>query len=270
MILHRLLREELGFDGAIVSDSLLMDGAKLGAADEGDLAVKTLAAGVDILLDVADPLAAVDVLEAAVATGRLSEERVNDAFARVRHLKSITLIDQSFSHDVEDNRRHTEALALDVARRATVVLKNNGSLLPLDPRRSLGAIFVNPYRHPAGAEHPPLAELLQANFSRLTFLEVGADPSPAQLAQAAEAVRASEQLLLAFIVKPAAWHRFGLPRAAIDWLQQLAARCSSVAACLGAPQGLESVPAAAAQIYTRSDVPASQQALVEILLARQQ
>ena len=50
-MLTGLLRQELGFSGAVVSDSLLMEGVKVGCANEGELALETLNAGVDMLLD---------------------------------------------------------------------------------------------------------------------------------------------------------------------------------------------------------------------------
>ena len=73
-------------------------------------------------------------------------------------------------------------------------------------------------------------------------------------------------LLAAFVVKPAAWHRFGLPPRLRDWLQSLVARRPTVIAYLGAPQGLDPLAEAPVQICTYSDVPVSQAALVERLL----
>lgn len=280
-ILQGLLRDELGFKGAIVTDSLLMAGATLGAADEGELLVNAVAAGVDLLLDVADPIAGIDALEAAVAAGDLSEERVNDACTRVQQLKIIAglgprratgsasapgTLAEPVGHDEGLNRRLTEALADDVARRATVVLKDDRSLLPLDPQRSLSAILVNPFPRPAGVDPPCLGELLRRRFPRLSYFELGAEPSSEQFARAAEAALAGEQLLAAFIVKPAAWRQFGLPGALSEWLQNLAFQRPMVAACLGAPQGLEAMSAATSQLCTFSDVPASQQALVDRLV----
>jgi beta-N-acetylhexosaminidase len=57
-----------------------------------------------------------------------------------------------------------------------------------------------------------------------------------------------------------------LPAAVTGWLQQMCASRRAVSACLGAPQGLAILPAATAQVCTFSDVPDSQQALVEKLL----
>jgi beta-N-acetylhexosaminidase len=268
-ILTDLLRDQLDFKGAVVSDSLLMEGVKIGCANEGELALKALNAGVDILLDVAEPLTTLDALEAAVHSGKLSEARVNEALARVTRLKAAVFAaaDNSPSFNESDNRAQTESLALDIARRATITPKNDGNLLPFDPVRSTCAILVNPFPLPSNAEPPPLGAYLKERFSNLSYYELGADPSDAQLEAIRQTAQAAEQLLAAFVVKPAAWHRFGLPPKLRDWLQQLASSQPTVAACLGAPQGLDPLAAAATHICTFSDVPVSQRALVEKLLS---
>jgi beta-N-acetylhexosaminidase len=267
-ILTELLRGELQFQGAVVSDSLLMEGVKVGCADEGELALTALNAGVDILLDVAEPLATLDSLEAAVHDGRLPPERVDEALARIVLLKAEAFSGNSEStrFDEDKNRQHAARFARDVARRATVVSKNDGALLPLDPRRELCAIFVNPFPLPSNADPPPLGDYLRQRFSKLAYVELGADPPAEQLEEIGRAALNAEQLLAAFVVKPAAWHRFGLPPKLRDWLQRLAAQRPTVAACLGAPQGLEPLASAAAHVCTFSDVPVSQQALVEKLI----
>jgi beta-glucosidase-like glycosyl hydrolase len=264
-ILTRLLRDELGFGGAVVSDSFLMEGVKVGAQAEGERAVQAIAAGVDMLVDLAEPLSTLDALETAVAEGRLAERRVDEALSRILQLKELAFA-LSAQVDAEDVRDRTTELANEVARKAVVVLKDGGRLLPLNCAKSLGAVLINPYPRPANAAAPPLLDLLAAKFAQLTYFELGANPTRAELEQATRAAE-SEQFLAAMVVKPAAWHHFGLPAWAIEWLRPLAAGRATVAACLGAPQGLTAVPSAAAHICTFSDVPASQQALVEKLVA---
>jgi hypothetical protein len=106
---------------------------------------------------------------------------------------------------------------------------------------------------------------LATRFTKLAYFELGANASATDLEQVARAAANADQFLAAVIVKPAAWHHFGLPSWAVSWLQPLLARRTAVVACLGAPQGLEPFPGASAHICTFSDVPASQQALVEKL-----
>ena len=76
-----LLRDELGFDGVVVSDALEM-GAIAGSVGVGEGAVLALLAGVDALClggdEAGEPIAdaARDALVAAVRSGRLAEERL--------------------------------------------------------------------------------------------------------------------------------------------------------------------------------------------------
>jgi beta-glucosidase-like glycosyl hydrolase len=74
-----LLRKELGFEGLIVTDALMM-----GAIENEDEAVLSAAeAGADLLLMPKDPMKAIETLEKGVESGRLSEEVVNRACDRI-------------------------------------------------------------------------------------------------------------------------------------------------------------------------------------------
>ena len=100
---HRILREELGFEGVVVTDDMLMLQANglPEYADPGENAVRAVAAGADLLLYVlpADPSEfgiSVEGLSssivAAVQSGRVSEERLDDAVARVLELRRETIV----------------------------------------------------------------------------------------------------------------------------------------------------------------------------------
>ena len=89
-ILGGLLREELGFEGVIVSDALDMRGAS-GVTGIPDAAVRALAAGCDLLcIGTSNTDAQLVEIEAAVAAavsdGRLPSSRLADALARVAAL----------------------------------------------------------------------------------------------------------------------------------------------------------------------------------------
>jgi len=78
-----LLREEMGYRGLVVTDDLEM-GALSG--DAGEIAVRALAAGCDLLLwchSSEKARAALQAIERAVDEGTLGETRVQDALARV-------------------------------------------------------------------------------------------------------------------------------------------------------------------------------------------
>lgn len=84
-IITDLLREELGWDGVVITDSL--DMGALAGYDNGEVCVKFLEAGGDILLGVPDIEAALTALETAVTDGRLTEQRIDESVQRVLELK---------------------------------------------------------------------------------------------------------------------------------------------------------------------------------------
>lgn len=98
-ILQGLLREKMGFNGIIISDSLLMKGALLQAGTLENAAIKAFNAGCDLLivaggfskesLPQASAMMSVHkALVEAVRDGRISEERLDASVERILRLKS--------------------------------------------------------------------------------------------------------------------------------------------------------------------------------------
>lgn len=74
-------RADLGFDGLLVTDALIMEGA-LSGAREIDAAIAAVVAGCDILLYPSDATAVHTALTGAVATGQLTVRRLREALGR--------------------------------------------------------------------------------------------------------------------------------------------------------------------------------------------
>lgn len=121
-VLTTLLRQQMGFRGLVVTDSLVMDAvAKRYGANEA--AVRAVAAGADVVLMPKDPVAAARAVAAAVTKGDLTRDRLVQsaahivatlrAGARPRHAASVV-----GSHDAE---------ARELARSAVTVLSGGCS-----------------------------------------------------------------------------------------------------------------------------------------------
>ena len=82
---HRILREELEFDGIITTDDLSMDAITkiCGAGEAGVMAVE---AGNDLVC-CSDLKVNYDAILAAVKSGRISEERINESVRRILKFK---------------------------------------------------------------------------------------------------------------------------------------------------------------------------------------
>ena len=148
-LLGRVLRQEWGFDGMVVSDYYAVDQmvSQHGvAADLADAARQAIEAGVDIELP---DMAAYPKLADVVKSGRLSEAVLDRAVARILRAKFLAglfddpYVDPDRAEKVSNTPEH-QAVALEAARRAIVLLKNDGSLLPLDPKRLKTIAVIGP------------------------------------------------------------------------------------------------------------------------------
>jgi beta-glucosidase len=145
-LLERLLRQEWGFQGLVVSDYFAIEQlvSQHGvAADIQDAARQALLTGVDIELP--DPQA-YDKLVEMVKAGRVPEAALDACVSRMLRAKFLAgvfenpYVDPRRAEEVSNAPAH-QALALEAARRSIVLLKNDNSLLPLE-RTKLKTIAV--------------------------------------------------------------------------------------------------------------------------------
>jgi len=134
-VVNRILRNDLGFDGLIVTDAMSMSGLTLYFTQE-EASVRALEAGVDQLLKPADPDAVFRGVVDAVKSGRLTEKRIEQSARKILAAKydlglayqRITPIDE-IDHVVAG--KQVAALADDIASHAMTLVRNDANLLPL-------------------------------------------------------------------------------------------------------------------------------------------
>ncbi len=134
-VLTGLLREELGFKGLIVTDALEMQGIAA-LFSQGEAAVRAIEAGADVLLMPTDPEACIHALMAAVASGRISRQRIDASAAKVMAAKQrvglfrVRSVDlDAISDQIEDPKM--DQLAQRVADQAVTLVKDSKHLFPM-------------------------------------------------------------------------------------------------------------------------------------------
>jgi beta-N-acetylhexosaminidase len=135
-VMNKILRNELGFDGLIVTDAMSMSGLTLYFTQE-EASVRALEAGADLLLKPADTDAAFRGVRDAVKKGRLTEKRIEESARKVLAAKyDLGLTQQRLTPLDEIDRvvsgKDTLKLAEEVAEHAITLVRNDAKLLPLN------------------------------------------------------------------------------------------------------------------------------------------
>ena len=146
-LLTELLRQEWGFAGFVVSDYgsvvHILEKHQV-AADKAEVAKLAVEAGLDVELPATDCYG--EPMQRGIQEGLISKEAVDEAVRRVLRIKiRLGLLDNPFVDEDEAERvshcPEHQSLALQMARKAIVLLKNEGQTLPVpESVRSLAVI----------------------------------------------------------------------------------------------------------------------------------
>ncbi|MDQ3283628.1 MAG: hypothetical protein M3Q69_19675 [Acidobacteriota bacterium] len=131
-----LLRNELRFDGLVITDAMDMGGLAA-HFDPGEAAVRAIEAGEDQVLFSPEPDLAIRAVKDAVRSGRLPMSRIDEAVERVMHAKRKVAAGPRAS-------REPQFTADDIAERAIRIVRDTNNLLPLRAKK-IAAIAVTPH-----------------------------------------------------------------------------------------------------------------------------
>jgi beta-N-acetylhexosaminidase len=142
-VVTALLREGMDFGGLIVSDALDM-GALAGEYPQDEIAVRTVEAGMDILLHPTDARATIDAVVKAVETRRLTEERIHESVERIMIAKKrLGLFNVKRKVTPAIDREKHRKIARELARKSIRVVGGERKNLPLDPRGGAACFILD-------------------------------------------------------------------------------------------------------------------------------
>lgn len=144
-VMDAILRKDLKFPGLIVTDALSMSGLTIYFTPE-ESAVRALEAGVDLLLKPADPDAAFRGVLAAVKSGRLTEQRIEESARKVLAAKyDLGLVKERVTPlepiDREVAGRDASLLATEIAEHAITLVRDEDKLVPITGLKPDARIF---------------------------------------------------------------------------------------------------------------------------------
>lgn len=210
-IMHHLLREEMGFQGVVITDALDMGGVGRNFPPEVVIP-RAFAAGCDQLLMPLDPERAVKILLDAIRRKEVSEQRLDEAVGRLLTLKERAgILDEPYkvppdlAMRVKTPEHH--ALAKKVALGGLTLLKNDRAL-PIRPEETVAVItFRNSDDGRAAYMEPmTLGDHCAQWVRRVHAVDCGVLPENPQhaahsLQKAVEAAASSDKIVVAGFIK---------------------------------------------------------------------
>nr|WP_083467403.1 glycoside hydrolase family 3 protein [Kibdelosporangium sp. MJ126-NF4] len=193
-----ILRNELKYDGVIVTDSLAMEGVRKMHPDT-EIPVLALEAGVDQMLMPPSLDTTIGAVLDAVRSGRISEERINQSVLRILKQKWKRGVflkpfadERALPREVGTKQNLAEIQR--ISDRTVTVLRNDAKLLPV--RTLPGKVLVTGWNNPGFPGRPaePVAAL--AKELGATALSTGGAPTAAQIDQAVAAANGSDLVIV--------------------------------------------------------------------------
>lgn len=134
-----LLKKELGFEGAVVTDALIMGGN--GTGDYIMETVQAFKAGADLLLW--PPIEAADEIERQILSGDIPMSRLDDALSRIEKLEKFRNDALRKGQFDVPNAEFVDDTKLEIAKNGMCLLRNELNLIPLLENKGKRILIVD-------------------------------------------------------------------------------------------------------------------------------
>jgi len=267
-IVTDLLRNKMGFKGLIVTDALDMKGVTENN-QPGEIEVKALKAGNDILLLSANVPEAIRRIKEAVEDGELSEELIRERCHKVLRYKYKAGLNDVKSIEtaglISDlNKPGTELLIRKLFEETVTIVRNNEALLPLtnlDELRiacvSIGYDHTTPFQDRLGSYAPVKNYILKKEPTRSEVSRLKSE-------------LASFNLIIVSVQNTTTWggSPYGISSRAISFIRSISAKKKVILDLFSTPYALrlfENVPQIEAIMVSFQDHPLMQDISAQVV-----
>lgn len=266
-VLTGLLRDEMRFQGLIVTDGLMMDGVRRGRT-AAEVAVGAVQAGADILLMPPALGDAIDAVVAAVEGGEIAAAQIDRSVRRILLAKAAAGLHQERLTDPArwasdlGAAAHRDWADRIAAESLTLVRQAAGGLPRVAGRRVLAIVYDDVVRASTG---DPLRRALEERDARVTMVRLSRRSQAAAIREAERAAGRADVVVFASFARSVPWKgALGIPATVATLANQLAGRGATVIS-FGDPYLLRQLPRAENYLLAWSETEIAQRAAARAL-----
>jgi beta-N-acetylhexosaminidase len=266
-----MLREEMKFDGLIVTDAMDMSGLTL-YFNQDEAAVRAFLAGADVLIKPASADLAVKGLKEAVGSGRISEQRLNESVRKQLAWKyelglaerKITPLD---AIDTTVSGSQTRQLADEIGANAMTLVKNESKNLPLTKGAKATVLCITNGEDRFFVGNT-FTQALRSAGLQTERIVIDERSTPKEISEAIEKAKTSEIVIAGLFgrVRSGAKNSVGLPDAGAQVLREvLQIKPDTIGVSFGNPYLLKSFPEMKTYVVAYGDMTSLQRAAARAL-----
>ena len=238
-VVTTLLRNKMGFKDLIFTDALEME-AVAGKFANGEVEVKALEAGNDVLLLPNDLPLAIQTIKQSLLEGRLNEERINKSVRKILHAKYQLGLREFKPLEIKTIRsklNHSAALSLKhkLIENALTLVRNESNLVPIQSQDSSDLASLG-----IGLNRLSHFQVMLNEYEKIPRYISGHTITPGEKEKFLERLSQKELVVISLHnMHKLAQKNFGLDSTAINLINELNRKTQVLLVIFGSPYSLK-------------------------------
>ena len=269
-----ILKNNLGFDGAIITDAMGMGGIIKNYSDAYAL-IATINAGSDIIIQNNKMKESIDLVERAVLDGIITEQRINQSVIKILKMKEKVGLhkDPAISADkthLDMGKKINFETANEIASRSLTVVKNDNNILPLNPELNEDIYVIDLYDGPNNHTESSLTKQLRQSKRKIKTFQIDKSDSLAIADYIFKQIPDEKIVFVNAFANPVEWKdNIFLPEVEADLINRLINKSSKVVVTsFGSPYLIQDFPSAPVYICAYKGSGIMQDAVAKLLMGK--
>ncbi|MEC9437361.1 MAG: glycoside hydrolase family 3 N-terminal domain-containing protein, partial [Candidatus Neomarinimicrobiota bacterium] len=272
--IKNILKNNLGFDGAIITDAMGMGGIIKNYSDAYAL-IATINAGSDIIIQNNKMKESIDLVERAVLDGIITEQRINQSVIKILKMKEKVGLhkDPAISADkthLDMGKKINFETANEIASRSLTVVKNDNNILPLNPELNEDIYVIDLYDGPNNHTESSLTKQLRQSKRKIKTFQIDKSDSLAIADYIFKQIPDEKIVFVNAFANPVEWKdNIFLPEVEADLINRLINKSSKVVVTsFGSPYLIQDFPSAPVYICAYKGSGIMQDAVAKLLMGK--